>query len=202
MRTRRRTFGLITALFIAVALLAGANMALAAGRSDDAAPGGPFIGEPYGWTQFADDDHNNNGNNNSDQDNNNNNNNDDNNEHNNSDGGSASFEMRLVRVSDVNGGTGGGDFSANNPGTDSLEQGQVRHSDDNGVHVHLQGAQPSSTYDVQFEHLQDQKRDDLGNINTNSNGNFNGTTPNGLGSNRVGVIVLIRNGQDQFVSAL
>src|SRR5690349_21791053 len=103
MRTRRRRmFGLITALFIAVALLAGANMALAEGRPDDAPRGRPFIGEPYGWSQHGDDDHNNN----NDEDNNNTND-DNNNEHNDSGGGSAIFEVRLLRVSDVNGGTGG-----------------------------------------------------------------------------------------------
>src|SRR5262249_6015064 len=112
------------------------------------------------------------------------------------------FKMRLVRVSDVNGGTGGNDFSASNPGTDPLESGDVAHSDSNVVHVHLHGAQASSTYDVLFERLQDHGREDLGNIGTNSSGNSNGSTPNGLGSNRVGVIVLTRNGQDQFVSAL
>jgi hypothetical protein len=45
-------------------------------------------------------------------------------------------------------------------------------------------------------------RRQMWNISADSNGNFNGTAPDGLGSNRVGVIVLTRNGQDQFVSAL
>jgi hypothetical protein len=116
--------------------------------------------------------------------------------------GNGGFKVRLVRVSEVNGGTGGSDFTASNPGTDLLEQGDVAHSDSNGVHVHLHGAQASSTYDVQFERLQDHGREDLGNISTNGSGNANATTPNGLGSNRVGVIVLTRGGQDQFVSAL
>jgi hypothetical protein len=184
MRTRRRTFGLITALFIAVALLAaGANIVLAQGRRDDVPRGRPFIGEPYGLSQQQRDDE------------------DDDNDRD-RDGGPAIFDLRLLRVSDVNGGTGGSDFSANNPGSDSLGRGWVRRADDNGVRVRLRGAQASSTYDVQFEHLQDHGRDDLGNISTDGNGNFNGTTPNGLGSNRVGVIVLIRDGHDQFVSAL
>jgi hypothetical protein len=149
------------------------------------------------FAAYADDDHNHDDNGGGDD-----NHNDNHDENNGNGNGNGSFRIRLVRVSDVNGGTGGSDFTASNPGTDSLEQGDVAHSDSNVVHVHLQGAQGSSTYDVQFERLQDHGREDLGNITTNSSGNFNGSTPNGLGSNRVGVIVLSRGGQDQFVSAL
>ena len=145
------------------------------------------------FVAFADDDQNDNN------DDNGNHNGEDNNGNGNGNGGS---RVRLLRVSDVNNGTGGSDFSANNPGNDPLESGEVTHSDSNGVHVHLKGAQGSSTYDVQFERLQDRGREDLGNVSTDSHGNVNATTPNGLGSNRVGVIVLIRNGQDEFVSVL
>ena len=72
------------------------------------------------------------------------------------------------------------------------------------VFVALQGAPANQGYDVQFERLNDHGREDLGTVTTDGNGNFNGMTPNGLGGNgnRVGSFVLIRNGQDQFVSCI
>ncbi len=105
----------------------------------------------------------------------------------------------------MNGGTGGGDFAANNPGGDGLAAGMVQWGGGNTqALVALQSAAANSGYDVQFERFNDHGREDLGTITTDGNGNFSGATPNGLGGNgiRVGTFVLIRNGQDQYVAAM
>jgi hypothetical protein len=112
--------------------------------------------------------------------------------------------MRLVPVSQVNGGTGG-DFPANNPGTDALRSGVVSWAGGNNTaEVALRGAVANSGYDVQFERLNDHGREDLGTITTDGNGNFSGRTPNALGGNgqRVGTFVLNRGGQDQYVAVV
>ncbi len=111
--------------------------------------------------------------------------------------------MMLVPVSQVNGGTGGGDFAASNPGSDALASGgAIAVADNHQVMVMLRGAVGNSSYDVQFVRLNDHGREDLGSLTTDVNGNFNGTAPNVLGgTNRVGGFVLIRNGSDEYVSA-
>ncbi len=112
--------------------------------------------------------------------------------------------MRLVTVGAVNGGSGGSDFSGNNPGGDGLQAGMVA-ADTNSrrVFVMLRGAVNNTSYDVQFERFQDHNREDLGSVNTDDQGNFFGNTPNDLGGgNRVGTFVLTRNGNDQFAATL
>ncbi|MBV9579090.1 MAG: hypothetical protein JO057_10915 [Chloroflexi bacterium] len=110
--------------------------------------------------------------------------------------------LALTQVSQVNGGTGGSDFSANNPGGDPLSFGALALNPDNRqVFVSLRGAATGVPYDVQFERLQDHGREDLGSVTTDGNGNVDGMAPNALGgSHRVGAFVLIRNGQDQYVT--
>ncbi|MBV9355107.1 MAG: hypothetical protein JO023_06215 [Chloroflexi bacterium] len=120
------------------------------------------------------------------------------------DGPNGASTMRLVTVGAVNGGSGGSDFSGNNPGGDGLQAGMVA-ADTNSrrVFVMLRGAVNNTSYDVQFERFQDHNREDLGSVNTDDQGNFFGNTPNDLGgSNRVGTFVLTRNGNDQFAAAL
>ncbi len=112
--------------------------------------------------------------------------------------------MRLVTVGAVNGGSGGSDFSGNNPGGDGLQDGMVA-ADTNSrrVFVALRGAVNNTSYDVQFERFQDHNREDLGSVNTDDDGNFFGNTPNNLGGgNRVGTFVLTRNGNDQYAATL
>lgn len=118
---------------------------------------------------------------------------------------SNAVRLRLVQVSQVNGGTGGSDFSASNPGGDGLSSGSVFWmGGTNAVMVNLRGATANSGYDVAFERLNDNGREDLGTVTTDGNGNFTGQTPNGLGGNgnRIGTFVLNRGGQDQFVGVL
>jgi hypothetical protein len=115
-------------------------------------------------------------------------------------GGGTAFP--LVPVGQVNGGTGGGDFGASNPGSDGLGAGEVMVNGNHQVFLALRGAAANAGYDVQFERLNDHGREDLGGINTDGNGNFMGMTPNVLGgTNRVGAFVLIRSGADEYVSS-
>lgn len=111
--------------------------------------------------------------------------------------------LSLVPVSTVNGGTGGGDFTATNPGSDALAVGgAIAVSDAKQVLVMLRGAVGNAQYDVQFVRLHDGGREDLGSFTTDVNGNFNGAAPNALGgSNRAGGFVLIRGGSDEYVSS-
>jgi hypothetical protein len=70
------------------------------------------------------------------------------------------------------------------------------------VFVALRGAVANAGYDVQLVRLHDDGREDLGTITTDTNGTFNGMTPNALGgSNRVGAFVLMRAGADEYVTA-
>jgi hypothetical protein len=109
--------------------------------------------------------------------------------------------LPLVGVGSVNGGTGGGDFTASNPGSDGLGAGEVFVNDAKQVFVGLRGAVANAGYDVQFVRLHDDGREDLGTITTDTNGTFNGTAPNALGGgNRVGAFVLIRGGADEYVT--
>ena len=102
----------------------------------------------------------------------------------------------------VNTATNGGDFAANAPGGDALSSGAVFVNGSKQVFVALRGAVANAGYDVQFVRLHDDGREDLGTITTDTNGNFNGMTPNALGGgNRVGAFVLIRGGADMYVSA-
>jgi hypothetical protein len=115
----------------------------------------------------------------------------------------AATALPLVPVGQVNGGTSGGDFGANNPGSDGLSAGEVMVNSNHQVFVALRGAAANSGYDVQFVRLNDHGREDLGSFTTDGNGNFNGMTPNALGgTNRVGAFVLIRSGADEYVSTL
>lgn len=110
--------------------------------------------------------------------------------------------LTLVTVGSVNGGTGG-DFGANSPGSDSLSSGAVMTGSDSDatVNVFLRGAQASATYDVEFVRFNDHGREDLGQISTDSNGNYQGNTPRAIsGAHRVGAFVLIRDGHDQYVT--
>jgi hypothetical protein len=118
--------------------------------------------------------------------------------------GNGGLTMRLVQVSQSNGGTGG-DFPASSPGSDALSSGQIAWSGgNNGALVTLRGAVANSGYDVAFERLNDHGREDMGTITTDGNGNFSGATPTGLGGNgsRVGTFVLNRGGMDQYVAVL
>jgi hypothetical protein len=112
--------------------------------------------------------------------------------------------MRLVPVNQINGGSGG-DFPASSPGSDALSSGVISWAGGNNTaFVRLRGAVASSGYDVAFERLNDHGREDLGTITTDSNGNFTGSTPSGLGGNgnRVGTFVLNRGGSDQYVGVI
>jgi len=110
--------------------------------------------------------------------------------------------LTLVTVGSVNGGTGGGDFGANNPGGDALTSGSLGINDsDHRVFVDVRGATANASYDVVFVRLNDHAREDLGSISTGDRGEFSGAAPNALSANqRVGTFVLARNGQDQFVT--
>ena len=117
---------------------------------------------------------------------------------------SAFRSMRLVPVNQVNGGSGG-DFPASNPGSDPLSSGEIGFAGgNNAAFVTLRGAVANSGYDVAFERLNDHGREDLGTVTTDGNGNFSGSTPNGVGGNgqRVGTFVLNRGGQDQYVGVV
>ena len=110
--------------------------------------------------------------------------------------------LPLVGVGSVNGGTSGGDFTATSPGSDALGAGEVFVNDAKQVLVALRGAVANAGYDVQFVRLHDDGREDLGTITTDTNGNFNGLTPNAFGgTSRVGAFVLIRSGADEYVTA-
>ncbi|MFI5266849.1 MAG: hypothetical protein ACHQ7M_05660 [Chloroflexota bacterium] len=109
--------------------------------------------------------------------------------------------LPLVGVGSVNGGAGGGDFTATSPGSDGLSAGEVFVNDAKQVFVALRGAMANAGYDVQFVRLHDDGREDLGTITTDTNGAFNGTAPNALGGgNRAGAFVLIRSGSDEYVT--
>jgi hypothetical protein len=110
------------------------------------------------------------------------------------------FSSRLCRVADAT-------SFPNSGGTDPLTAGVVRLlgraniPSDNRVGIALRGAAASVSYQVWFQRTSDGGRDDLGVIGpTSSNGFLNATAPNVLPSRRVGVVVLARNGIDQFVS--
>ena len=113
----------------------------------------------------------------------------------------ASNLQTLVSVNSVNGGS---DFGANNGGSDGLSLGMLAFDGNSRrVWLALRGAQANSSYDVQFVRLQDHGREDLGQVTTDGGGNFVGSAPNTLGGgDRVGAFVIIRNGQDEYVSAL
>ena len=113
----------------------------------------------------------------------------------------AGAALALTPVASVNGGAGGGDFSATSAGSDALGSGEVFVNAAKQVFVALRGVVANAGYDVQFVRLHDAGREDLGTITTDTNGNFNGMAPTALGnSNRVGAFVLIRNGSDEYVS--
>jgi hypothetical protein len=111
------------------------------------------------------------------------------------------FSAGLCRVSDATG------FNATNPGGDPLTSGRVRLVDrrnndgDDRVAVALRGAQPDATYEVVFLSATGNATS-LGNVGpTNGRGNLAALTPNRLdGARRVGVFVLRRNSNDQFVT--
>lgn len=119
---------------------------------------------------------------------------------------------RMADVADLPGNLGG----QSNSGTDPLGAGEVRvlaaaGSWDGTVHVALRGAPANTPYQVIFLRLNDLGSggvNDLGNITTDANGNFRGTTPNKLpdpGSNklgRLGVFVLRRSNENHFVSCV
>ncbi|MBX6770648.1 MAG: hypothetical protein IRY83_02910 [Chloroflexi bacterium] len=110
--------------------------------------------------------------------------------------------LRLVRVADVQ----VGDFSAVNPGSDSLRSGEVRvfpasNGQSSRVWVHLAGARANTTYNVAFVRLNDHGREDLGTIVTRASGNFAGFTTTMLGGvRRAGTFVIATGGQDEFVT--
>jgi hypothetical protein len=111
------------------------------------------------------------------------------------------FSAGLCRVSEATG------FNASNPGGDPLAGGRVRVVDrrnndgDDRVAVALRGAQPDATYEVVFLSATGNALS-LGNVGpTNSRGNLAALAPNRLdGARRVGVFVLRRNSNDQFVT--
>jgi hypothetical protein len=118
---------------------------------------------------------------------------------------SGTSHLRLIPVSQVNGGSQGGDFSTGSTGGDALSSGDVAFSGGNStIMVVLRGAVANSGYDVQFQRLNDHGREDLGTVTTDGNGNFTGQTPNALGGNgqRAGTFVLNRAGQDQYVGVV
>jgi hypothetical protein len=113
--------------------------------------------------------------------------------------------LRLIPVSQINGGTNGSDFSTSSTGGDPLRSGDVGFTGGNDtIMIALRGAVANSGYDVQFERLHDNQREDLGTVTTDANGNFVGRTPNGLGGNgqRAGTFVLNRAGQDQYLAVV
>jgi hypothetical protein len=113
--------------------------------------------------------------------------------------------LRLIPVSQVNGGSNGSDFSTGSTGGDPLRSGDVAFTGGNdSIMIALQGAVANSGYDVQFQRLNDHGREDLGTVTTDGNGNFVGQTPNGLGGNgqRAGTFLLNRGGQDQYLGVV
>jgi hypothetical protein len=111
--------------------------------------------------------------------------------------------IALVSVGSANGGTGG-DFGANDAGSDGLSFGALAiNSGNRQISVVLRGATANGSYDVQFVRFNDHGREDLGSVTTDDSGNVSATTSGTLsGDHRVGAFVLVRSGHDQFVSCL
>ena len=114
-----------------------------------------------------------------------------------------SFRSDLVRVADTS-----NDFAATSPGSDPLVDGRLRlrrrgNTNEGRLQVELRGAAANVSYDVFFQTSKG-ARESLGTIGpTNAAGNLNALTPAALGgTNRVGVFVLARAGQDEFVSSM
>jgi hypothetical protein len=131
-----------------------------------------------------------------------------------------SFVAALSRLTDVASADFVGTSAPSDLNTlDPLTGGRVAVTRGNGdgsstVSVDLTGAAKSVQYLVQFVHLRDQGRENLGGtsasnlsstITTDANGRCRGhagALPQSGGKNRVGVFVLSRNGVDQYVTAL
>jgi hypothetical protein len=121
-------------------------------------------------------------------------------------GGQGGLGRRLFRVSQVN----QNDFSGG--GSDNLSSGAVgllRGSSNSRVQVFLDGANTNAVYEVIFMGIKD-NRTTVGYVRTNGSGDFSGTARKNsdftgdegtLGDgNRVGVFVLRRDNQDQYVT--
>jgi hypothetical protein len=123
-------------------------------------------------------------------------------------------QLRLLKVADV---STGGDFDKGNAAgsQDSLARGAVHIVRAGGgnagrVLVSLAGAVANVTYAVVFARFHDHNRESLGNVRTDGRGNFSGLArsnsdntgdPGSLGgNNRIGAVVLTRDGKDQFIA--